>query len=433
MEKFLMLSGAGTGYNLALKLRLAGHQVKVWARDKRVQQNFDGLLEKVKDWETFLDARTIVLFDSTGGGRTADRLRSRGHFVWAGSVFADQLELDRGLAFELLEQSGVKVPETKTFYDWDEGRQYVKRSGKRLVFKASGELSKQNEIDSYVGKDPEDLVEMLHYFEAVAKHPAHFELQEFVEGLALSTEGWFNGEHFMLPFNHTIEHKAIMNDDLGPASGCSFNVVWRTESNRVVEEGIKLVEPLLAEYGHVGPVDLNTIVNREGVWALEFTPRMGYDAFPTILELVKGDVGEVLAKMARGEEPDELELDSGFAAGLRITVPPHPSEEFKPHAGVPIRGFDRSDRDHLYFFDVMLDSGGKLMTSGAYGIVACATGKGRTISEAFEKPNELANKARIPEKQYRTDAIETLSSDYRKFVDLVGVEHNVLHEVGGNP
>lgn len=237
----------------------------------------------------------------------------------------------------------------------------------------------------------------------------------------------------MEPFNHTIEHKAMFNDDLGPSSGCAFNIVWKCDHNHVIEQGIRLFEPMLAEYGHIGPVDLNTIVNEEGVWALEFTPRMGYDAFPTILELIEEDVGELLAKMARGEQPDHFMVGTGFAAGLRITVPPHPSEEFKPQPGIPVRGFTRSDREHLYFFDVMFDSSNRLVTTAAYGNLLCATGRGQTIQEAFEGPNSLANKARIPEKQYRTDAVNELYQDYNKLMSIIGSYHNVLKEVGGNP
>ena len=433
-EKFLMLSGSGEGYGLALRLKQAGHKVAVNCRDNRTKQNYDGLLEKletVSNWENYLDDKTIVLFDSCGGGKTADRLRARGHFVWAGSVFADQLELDRSLAFEMLDQAGVKFPVTKTFYDWEEGRRYARQFGERLVFKASGNLAKDSEVQTYSAYDTEDMIAMLDYFESAATHPPEFELQAHVKGVAVSSEGWFNGEKFLEPFNHTIEHKAMMNDDLGPSTGCAFNVVWKCDHDHVIEQGIRLFEPMLAEYGHIGPVDLNTIVNEQGVWALEFTPRMGYDAFPTILELISEDVGELIAKMARGEQPTHMLLESGFGAGLRITVPPHPSEEFKPYPGIPVRGFTRSDREHLYFFDVAFNEKNQLVTTAAYGNLLCATGKGPTIQAAFEGPNDLANKARIPEKQYRTDAVNELYTDYNKLMELVGAEHNVLHEIGG--
>src|SRR6267154_2750732 len=104
MSKFLLLSQGGDGLGLALRLKQNGHQVAAWIRGKLEKDNYDGLIEKVRKWEDYLDKDTIIVFDSSGGGKTADRLRSRGHFVFAGSSFADNLEHDRELAFELLTQ-----------------------------------------------------------------------------------------------------------------------------------------------------------------------------------------------------------------------------------------------------------------------------------------------------------------------------------------
>ncbi len=114
-EKFLLISGGGDGLGLALRLRMEGNDVGVWIREGRAKSNYDGLLAKPKKWDEFLDASTIVIFDSSGGGRTADRLRARGHFVFAGSTFADSLELDRTIALDFMSQAGIRTPESKTF------------------------------------------------------------------------------------------------------------------------------------------------------------------------------------------------------------------------------------------------------------------------------------------------------------------------------
>src|SRR4051812_23929820 len=120
--KFLSLSGAGDGNGLALRLKDNGHEVAVWIRERRTRLNYDGLLRKVTKWENFLDKETIVVFDSSGGGKTADRLRARGHHVFAGSAFADQLELDRATGFALMDQVGIKIPHSETFFSWEEGK-----------------------------------------------------------------------------------------------------------------------------------------------------------------------------------------------------------------------------------------------------------------------------------------------------------------------
>lgn len=433
-DRFLMISLKGDGLGLALRLREAGHKVGAHIRGKAEKGNYDGLIEKVDKFEDFLTKDTIVIFDSSGGGKTADRLRAKGHYVFAGGVFNDNLEIDRELAFELMTQAGIKVPDYKIFYNWEEAKSYVKTHNKRVVFKPTGKMSEDSAVGSYVSSDPDDMITMFDYFAKISHLPPEFILQDFVEGVAVSTEGWFNGHEWMEPFNQTIEHKQMMQDDLGPSSGCAFNIVWRlNNTNRIVEEGIKLMGPLLHDYDYIGPLDLNAVVNDQGVWALEFTPRFGYDAFPSLLELVDTDLGEVIAKMARGEQPDELPLKDGFASAVRVSVPPHPSEEFRHEGGVPIQGLTKQDRAHMYFFEVRLDEEDRLVTSYGGGAVAAITGLAPTIQQAFNTPYEIAKRLRIPEKQYRPDAVNSLSLDHGKLYSVLAHSHGVLHEVGGNP
>lgn len=415
MSKFLLLSGAGDGCGLALRLRQEGNDVAVWIREARSKQNFDGLLMKVKRWEEFLDDDTIVLFDSTGGGTTAERLKSRGHFVFAGGDFADQLEQDRGLALSLCEEAGIKVPHSETFHSWDKAKVYIKERDARLVFKPSGELGKA--ISSYVAYDAQDMLEMMDVFEeeAEGKKP-EFELQDFKKGVAISTEGWFNGREFMRPFNHTLERKQIMADNLGPSGGCAGNIVWTFGTDRVLEEGLMLIAPVLEHHEYKGPIDLNTVVNDDGVWALEFTPRFGYDALPALLEMFEGSVSDTIASIARGEYPTILQLKSGFGAGLRMSIPPYPSERFHPDEGIPIRGFVRTDRPHLYFYDVMFTEQGRLVSTAAYGAIAVATAYADEYPAAMAACEALADRARIPDKQYRED----LTAEFAKDISALG-------------
>jgi phosphoribosylamine---glycine ligase len=423
--KYLMISQGGDGLGLALRLRLENqdNQVAVWIREGRAKQNYTGLLAKPDRWGDVLDADTVVLFDSSGGGRTADRLRARGHHVFAGSSFADQLELDRPLALDFMSQAGIKTPESKTFHSWDKAKEYVRGHDARLVFKASGDTG--NFLGSYVSYDSGDLVEMLDYFAGVTagQGKPEFILQDFVEGVEVSTEGWFNGREFMTPWNHTLERKQLMNDGLGPSGGCAGNIVWpERELNHVIEEGIARMAPILAEHDYIGPIDLNSVVNDEGVWGLEFTPRFGYDALPALLELVDGQIGPIITSMARLEYPTVLPLVNKRAAGLRISIPPYPSEQHHPDEGIPIRGLTREDRSHLYFYDVMLDPANHLVSTSAFGAVVTATGSGDGIVDAFDGPMEIARRAKIPQKQYRTDLAGVFVREWAKFDKLVRKE-----------
>ena len=246
--RFMFLSETGDGLGLALRLKDLGHTVGVKIKDKRSRSNYDGLLFKPFDWQRdFLTKDTICVFDSSGGGKTGDRLRQQGYAVFVGSTFADQLEYDRDVAFEYMKQVGIKLPEYEAFYDWQSARDFVKRNEQKWVFKASGDLTKDHAITSYVASDAEDMIRMLDYYESVATHSPDFELQEFIKGVAISTEGWFNGHEFMRPFNHTVERKQTMNDNLGPSGGCSGNLVWAwtRRTNHIIEEGLARLSPVL--------------------------------------------------------------------------------------------------------------------------------------------------------------------------------------------
>jgi phosphoribosylamine--glycine ligase len=428
MSKFFFMSDTGDGLGLALHLKDHGHDVACWIRDRRSKLNYENLIAKPKNWESFITPETVIVFDSSGGGRTGDRLRARGHFVFMGSVFADSLELDRDIAFSFMEQVGIKIPRHESFHDWEAGRSFVQSEKGRWVFKPSRELAKLDDhVSSYVSSDEEDLIEMLHYYESLASHAADYELQQFVEGVAVSTEGWFNGESFMTPFNHTVERKQISNCDLGPSGGCSGNLVWRvSDSNHVIEQGVELLAPILREFDYRGPIDLNAIVNDDGVWGLELTPRFGYDALPSFLELYEGDVGDsLIAPIARNEKPKEFVMKAGYASALRVNVPPYPSDQFHHEGNVPVRGFDRKDRAHLFFYDVMLDERNKLVTSPAYGSVVAITGHGFTPEQAFEEPLAIAKRAKIPDKMYRTDLASELATDIARFNRIVSIRSKV--------
>lgn len=418
--RFFLISGDGDGCGIARRLVDEGHDVTVQIKNPKARSDYDGLLKKTDKLET--EKGTIVLFDSTGGGKTAERLRGQGFDVLGASMFAQQLEMDRHLALELMADSGIQVPPSQHFTDWDAGRQYIETVGERLCYK-----SDDNGGTSYVASGPEDMLEYLRHAEKEGEKP-DFELQQFVKGLEISSEIWFDGIDWVPPANHTFEKKQLMNDDIGPSSGCAGNVVWACTQTycRICEEGVKQFIPMLRQQGYRGPIDLNTIVNAEGVWGLEWTPRFGFDAFPALMEMMTEPLGETLEKYARGERQVKFPLrEKGFGAALRVTIPPYPfdrkSETLAPK-GIAIRELVRADRNHAYFYNVLLDDEGKLRSSGAFGAIAAFTGFGDTVFDAMGKCEEIAKRVDLKEKQFRTDLGERFSRSYQEFQQIAAVQ-----------
>jgi phosphoribosylamine---glycine ligase len=418
-----VLSEGADAVGMCLRLQKEGHEVRMWVREEQAKHSGEGLVERA---ETF-EHGEIAVADCTGFGAILDAMRSDGRLVFSGSSLHDRLENDRQFSKELFESYGIPTPDSTYLSGpdaWEKAKEIITAyAGEtKLVFKPGGNCS--GVVPSYVPSDNEDLLKMLEYYKAkMGDTEPEFELQEFHEGICLSTEGWFDGERFMQPFIHTLETKALMNGNLGPSGGCTGNVLWTEEEGPTVEYLLNLA-PFLAEHRYTGPIDINCVVGEGGIWALEFTPRFGYDAFPTLLyAMFDGDFGAFVSDVVRGNSPDRMPIREGFGAGVRLTIPPWPKYEMTDGEhlapkGLPVRGFTMEDLDSFYPYDVCL-KGDELISSGGYGCLGVVNGYGDSIGEAFARVYEICHRVKIPDVQFRTDLSEVFQRDYRKLAELL--------------
>jgi len=421
--KFLMYSTSGEGAQIAKKIELEGNTVGIYIKDKVYKTVFDGLLMKVEKPDDFIDKDTVVIFDISGNGDAADSFRKRGISVYGGSSLADKLEHDRKFGFDIMKQVGIKTPESKEFTDFKEGKAFVQKSNKRLVFKPSGSMPCKL---TYCSKDAKEL---LAYMDFVEKHFGSeiesFILQEFIEGVVVSSEFFCDGNYFLSPGNHTVEDKKFMNDGLSVSTGCSGNITWPCEESNIFDDGISKMEKFCIDNQFIGQIDLNAVVDNSGtVYGLEWTPRFGYDATPTLLTLLNMDQAQFFSDISKSQFRGYIPLAERYAGGLRITIPPYPveskqdPEKFSPSRGVPILNYEDFEED-LYFYEVMLEDD-HLVHSGGSGVIACAMGVGFSPTKSMEYPEEIAEKICIPDKQYRTDLKMVLSKAVEEVENYAG-------------
>jgi len=417
---FLIISEGGDGTGLALRLKNEGHDARIWIRDPEAEKRCQGLID-VSSEHRF--GQTVIA-DCTGAGTLLDTFSDAGVAVVGGSSFADKLEADRQYAEEVFHRAHIETPESESATTWEDAAELARElagdSG-RVVLKPEGKYS--GVLPSYVAYDTEDAEKMLDHFRTIVGEKIELTVQEFLEGVAVSTEGWFNG-HEWIPglFNHTIERKQFLNDDLGPSGGCVGNLVWPCDSgDPLVRELLTPLTEVLALHRYRGAIDVNAVVNEEGIYALEFTPRFGYDAFPTLLHsLCDFNFGAFLDNLARGYSCNETLVD-GFGAGVRLTLPPWPSEKFHAEERIPIAGFSAASLDKFYPYDVMLNDAGELESSGGYGILGVVNDVGDSCDSAFDSVYKILKKLRIPGKQYRTDLAESCKKDFRALAKLVEI------------
>lgn len=418
--KFFMVSQFGDGAHTLHVIKQEGNDVQLYIANEGYRTMWDGLLPKAK--KIAPPEGAIVIFDSTGMGSVADQLRKSGFSVVGGSKWADRLEQDRKFGFDVMESAGIRVPLTAEFMDFsdvgsflDENEHDEDGEERRFVAKFSGKDLPTHL--TYCSEDRGDLEEWLKHVEKdYGKRIDSFILQEFVEGAEVSSELWFDGTKVLRPSNHTVEAKALMDGDLGPKTGCAGNLVWIDDVMcRIVNAGVGRVKDAAVGAGYVGPIDLNAIVNHEGVWGLEWTPRLGYDSWPSLMFLMRQEVGKFFSDLALGQLDRVPVDDDKFSAGIRISIPPYPLDPKKikdvqrvhPNIGIPIRGLNDRNAGSFYFYEVK-DDEGYICHSEGIGAVGVAIGVSDDKYSAFHKAYHALGEVKIPEKQYRTDLTDKL-------------------------
>lgn len=426
--RFNFVSETSDGFGFAARLTDEGYPTRMWIRSADAKSVGDNIVDKVGDLEDMLHdadpAKDIFIFDVSGNGVIADHVSSLGFPVLGGSVLADRLERDREFGAKIMQDCGIDVPETLSFTSFDDGIKHVEEHPDvRWVYKPSKQLGDLS--PSHVSYDAEDLIEMLNNIKSdVSIANPQFELQAFEKGIAFSTELWFQHGEFIEPLtNHTLERKELMNGDIGPSGGCLGNVVWFCQGCKVCKQAKKLVDWARRERYH-GMLDLNVIVTDSGrLFGLEFTPRFGYDASPTLLwELIKGGLGTFFTATARGQV-NMLDLRDGFAGAVRITIPPWPTEKYTAEENVPLRGLKPNVlKESTYLYNVKRNDSG-ICTAGAWGIVGLFTAYSSNPVRAVEKPLEYCKDLRLKNKQYRTDLHKCFAKDM-EILEAAGVEIN---------
>jgi phosphoribosylamine-glycine ligase len=417
--RFFLFSECYDGLGLAVRLIAEGAEVFVWCRDTNATAvgRGLGLAEAPRGGET-------IVADCTGFGEIFDQLRWHGARAVCGSAFADRLEADREFATQIFREAGIKVPQAKSFdaQSSEAALEYASQFD-RVVIKPEGDAA--GVVPSYVAEGIEDAEDFVRDF--AMRHPfGSFVVQEFIEGTALSTEGWFNGQEFVWPTNHTLERKAVANGDLGATGGCAGNIVWPCNIDEcdVCRGTIAKLRRVLRAHDYRGPIDINAIVTPKGdIYALEFTPRFGYDATPTLVyglwDSEELPFGVFLELLALGQA-EYMPLLDRFAAGIRLSVAPWPAEYDSAFQRQKIAGLRPDDiGDWFYPYDVAIEDDGSVVTTGTYGAVGVSIAASGDPRTAIKKATSRLFELRTVSKQFRTDLSDVLTSDLKAIEDAV--------------
>jgi len=410
--------------SIYLRLIEDGHDVRVYIAEPGAHDVLAGMIARTHSWEAELDwvreagDDGLIVFEDAGRGELQDRLRRDGYHVLGGSAIGDRLEQDRELGQTCLRDAGLATAPVTRFDDFDAAIRFIAAHPWRYVLKFDDTCLSSD--TNYVGMrdDGADVVAIMtryrRQWRSRDETPPRFILMHHVQGIEVGVGCMFDGERFVGPINLDWEHKRLFPGDLGELTGEMGTVVSYRGGERLFEATLARLAPRLRDGRHVGYVNLNTIVNDDGVWPLELTCRFGYPGFAILSALFDEPCGAILARVARGGQAaaSGFATHPGYAVGVVLTVPPFPYHHGYDELGkgTPIcmpPDLSDDDRRHLHFAEVGLD-GGQLVTTGLVGYVMVVTGRGETIGAAQRAAYGLAGRIALPNVRYRIDIGDAL-------------------------
>ncbi len=419
--KFLIVSGEGCGTQIAHMLKKEGNSVKMFIQDPSSRDDLDGVLEKVDDWEKEKSWADIIIFDDIGFGFRQNELRSQGFKVIGGSYLGDQLELDRKFALDYFAKMNVKVPQTYEFDSFISAKRFLKDQTKRFVIKFNGKAGDEKSL-LYVAqaKDNYDLIQLIDHYNRIwntSWGEPTFVLQEVIEGVEIAVTAFFNGEKFIMPVYMNFENKRLLTGDLGVFTGeMGTHGFFTFDKLKLFKNTLKKIEEDLKKDGYVGTIDVNCIINNDGIWPLEFTSRFGYPLITLVFEGIRGytRVTDLMVGLVE-KTMDFVEADDGYEIGVVVCVPTFPYEDgFERYGkGMPIIFLDESVKESFYVGDLKMEDD-VWVTAGALGYGFVITGRGDTIFDAKTRAYNTLKHIIVPNAIYRIDISDRWIKDYPK-------------------
>lgn len=414
--KILIVDAEKVGLPFALKCQEFGHEVRLWAPGKAGR----GMVERAANWQASMKwADLIFLTDNAKLQKELAPYFAKGFPIFGPNQKGAELELDREVGQNLLDDLSIKTLDYRTFKDYKKAIDYVRKHDKPFVSKPwGGEADKDL---SYVPKTAEDLICRLERWMRAGKKD-EFLLQEMVKGYEMAVGGWFGPGGWSEYINENWEEKRMLCGGHGPNTGEMGTVMRYVKKSKMFEEVLEPVGDYLKKIKYVGYVDMNCMVGQDGTpWPLEFTCRPGWPHFNIACSLHEGDPVTWMADMLDGR--DTLRCAKDVAVGIVLATGDYPwnllpAEESE---GWPIRGLNKSTLPHIWLNDVMMgeapcrvegeiESCETFVTAGTY--VAIVTGHGDSVKAAQKEANAVCDKVWWPRhKTMRQDIGDRLEED----------------------
>lgn len=413
--RFLFVSLDGLISDLAWQTVKEGHEVRYFIESTSEREIADGFVPKTTDWESDVEWADVIIFDDVlGQGTKAAKLRAAGKKVIGGTPYTDKLEDDRSFGQEELKKAGVHIIPYQEFTSFEDAIKFVQKNPGEYAIKPSGEAQNIKRL-LFVGEEPDglDVLQVLDaYRRALTGQIKVFQLQKRVVGVEVAVGAFFNGREFLTPININFEHKKLLPGNLGPSTGEMGTSMFWSDANKLFNLTLKRLEGKLRDEKYVGYIDLNCIVNGNGIYPLEFTARFGYPTISIQQEGILMPIGEFLYNLAGGNS-FKFKTRKGFQLGVRIVVPPYPFDDsatFDTYSKDALVIFRKPTHEGIHIEDVKLVND-QWVLCGSSGVALIVVGTGQTMRQAQQQCYGRLKNILIPSMYYRNDIGDRWAED----------------------
>ncbi len=418
MKVLILDTEGGVGLDFAIRCQNNGHEVRLYIKNppSGVNTTGVGLVTRVSDYHPSL--RWADLIFPTGNAaflNERDKLIEEGFPIFGAGTLGCKLEIDRKFAMDLLERQGIKMIPHVEIENLDAAQEYIKKNGGMYVVKTLGseEDKSLTHVPSHEDYAEEELIHIFDKWKKLGKMKGKILLQEFWPGIEVGISCFFGKGGFTKWKNINFEHKKLMSNNFGPATGEMGTVVQYVEESILFDEMLAPIEEYLHAVNYVGDIAANCIVKENGqIGFLENTARGGWPHWLLVQQTHKGDPAQWMLDLIDGE--DTLEVSTDVCIGLVVAQPdfPYTKNINKESEGIPILGVNEDNVNNMHFCQVRKGKKTEFETAGEYVMVVADTGK--TVKEASKNVYDIAKYVGIPNKIVRDDVGEKLEENLPK-------------------
>ena len=338
-----------------------------------------------------------------------DALEDAGFIVFGPRREAARLEASKAFMKEVVATAGVPTAAFRVVRTMEEATRAIDELGGAPVIKADGLCAGKGVVVAASREEAIEAARVMLVDRIFGGAGATVVIEARIPGREVSIHAVSDGERFVL-LPAARDHKRIGEGDRGPNTG-GMGVVCPApgvDAALVERIGREMIEPTLRAMRERGApfrgvLFAGVMVTDDGTpYLLEHNVRFGDPECEALMEMLDGDVAELLASAASGSlEPTLARVAVERAAAVVILAAPGYPE--KPRTGTPIVGIEAAEAiDGVSVHHAgTRQNEGQLVTSG--GRVLAVTARGRSLEDARRAAYRAAALIRFAGMQLRRD------------------------------